>query len=65
LYIAAQNGHEVIVSYLLDKKIFTDPNQYFNLNEQTPIQVATKNGHYKVVKVLLDKCPKLVSDVTR
>ena len=26
LYIAAQNGHDVIVSYLLDKKIFLDAN---------------------------------------
>ena len=33
LYIAAQNGHDVIVSYLLDKKIFTDANQCFDLNE--------------------------------
>jgi ankyrin repeat protein len=33
LYIAAQNGHDVIVSYILDKGIFKDGNMYFDKNE--------------------------------
>jgi ankyrin repeat protein len=33
VYIAAQNGHDVIVSYLIDKSIIKDGNLYFDKNE--------------------------------
>lgn len=65
LYIAAQNGHHVIVGYLLDKQIVQDGNMKFNKNEQTAMQVATKNGHFDVVSVLIDKCPKIMNDLTK
>ena len=49
VYIAAQSGSEVIVGYLIDKGIFPNGNEQFDVNEETPIQVATKNGHFNVV----------------
>jgi ankyrin repeat protein len=33
VYIAAQNGHDVIVSYLIDKSSIKDGNLYFDKNE--------------------------------
>jgi ankyrin repeat protein len=65
LYIAAQNGHHVIVGYLLDKQIIKNGNMYFDKIEQTAIQVATKYGHFDVVSVLLDKCPQIIPDLTK
>lgn len=37
LYLAAEKGHHVIVSYLLDKLINPDANMLFDKNEQTAI----------------------------
>lgn len=65
LYIAAQSGSEVIVGYLIDKGIFPDGNQKFDINEETPIQIATKNAHFNVVQILIDKSKDLGNQITK
>ena len=65
LYIAAQNGHETIVSYLLEKQVIVDGNRYFDRAELTALQVATKHGHVQVVNELLRLMPGLVQDITK
>jgi len=64
LYMAAQFGHDIIVSYLLDNKIIKNPNQEFNRNEKTALQVATKNGHFNVASILIEKSQVVASSIT-
>jgi len=52
LYTAAENGHEAVTQFLLDKG--ADVNISDNDN-YTPLHIAAQNGHEGVIKLLLDK----------
>lgn len=51
------------MEYILSNRICGDPNAKVNLNESTPVQIATKNGHIGVVKLLLQYCPSLQQEI--
>lgn len=53
LYLAAQKGQAMIVGYLLDSGVFAKIKTTTDLNEETPIQVATKHGFVEVVQTLI------------
>ena len=52
LHIAVQNGHIVVVTYLLTKN--SNPNLHA-LKGQTPLQLAAMKGHLSIVQILITK----------
>lgn len=52
LHYAATNGHLKIVTYLLDKNAYVDPE---SPNGTTALMMAARGGHIEVVKLLLDR----------
>lgn len=53
---AAENGHEAVVTLLLDKKAELEANDF---NGRTPLSWAAGHGHEAVVALLLEKNPEL------
>ena len=58
LWLAAVNGHEPIVSLLIEKRAKVDAK---DANGLTPLLLAAEKGHEGVVKLLLDKGAQLES----
>jgi hypothetical protein len=56
LFLAAGNGHEVVLRLLLSKDV-VDPNSK-NKFGRTPLSWAARRGHSNVVKLLLDHYEK-------
>jgi ankyrin repeat protein len=54
----------MIVGFLLETGIFPNANFSTDLNESTPIQVATKHGFFEVVQMLIEKDPLLKATIT-
>ncbi|KAK2478794.1 hypothetical protein H9L39_08168 [Fusarium oxysporum f. sp. albedinis] len=54
LWVAAENGHAMVVQRLLNTPQATDMlTEQDETNEDTPLSVAVRMGHTKVVKILL------------